>query len=265
MAQGKLRVGLLQTTIQEGDPDANFQRIADYLEKAVKSEPAVDVLMLPEMWNTGYALHDIGRTADKDGERTKRLLKEFSSKHRKHIVGGSVAERSGEAIRNSCYIYNREGKVAAAYSKIHLFGLMGEDQYLQPGAVAAGFEMEGVSCGAIICYDLRFPELPRKLALGGAKLLFVPAQWPTARLHVWRTLLMARAIENQCFVIGCNRTGAGEKDSFPGHSLIADPWGEVIAEAESGEGWLFADLELSVVDRARAAIPVFRDRRPELY
>jgi omega-amidase len=117
----------------------------------------------------------------------------------------------------------------------------------------------------MICYDIRFPELARTLALDGAKILFVPAEWPHPRLHHWRTLLMARAIENQMFVVSCNRVGTSGSTHFFGHSLIIDPWGEIIAEGAEHEEIITAALDLTEVDKVRGRIPVFEDRRPELY
>src|SRR5690606_34047396 len=105
----------------------------------------------------------------------------------------------------------------------------------------------------------------RRLALDGAKMLFVPAQWPKPRLHHWRTLLQARAIENQMFVVACNRVGTSRGSEFFGHSMIISPWGDVLAEGGEEEAILTADLDLSEVERVRSAIPVFRYRRPELY
>jgi predicted amidohydrolase len=117
----------------------------------------------------------------------------------------------------------------------------------------------------MICYDIRFPELARRLALGGAKLLLVPAEWPNPRLHHWRTLLTARAIENQMYVVACNRTGVSGSTSFFGHSMVIDPWGEIVAEADEQETILQATIDLALVDEVRTRIPVFEDRRPALY
>jgi len=117
----------------------------------------------------------------------------------------------------------------------------------------------------MICYDIRFPELARKLALSGAKILFVPAEWPHPRLHHWRSLLIARAIENQMYVCGINRVGRDAANVFCGHSMIVDPWGEVIAEADETETIISAAVDLARPDEVRSRIPVFRDRRPELY
>ncbi|OMF33802.1 carbon-nitrogen hydrolase [Paenibacillus sp. FSL H8-0548] len=261
----QLRLALLQMHIEAGNPEANFEKLASMLEEAVHQAEKPDVIMFPEMWNTGYALTEIQTLADHEGERTKAFLSEFSKKHGVYIIGGSIAERKGDKILNTIFAFNREGEVIADYSKIHLFRLMEEEKYLVAGDKLGKLEIEGTSAGLMICYDIRFPELARKLALEGAKLLFIPAEWPHPRLHHWRTLLAARAIENQMFVIACNRMGSSGDTKFFGHSLVLDPWGETIAQAGEEETILYATIDLALVDAVRSKIPVFEDRRPSIY
>ena len=119
--------------------------------------------------------------------------------------------------------------------------------------------------GVCICYDIRFPEMARSLALSGAKVLFVSAEWPHPHLHHWRTLLMARAIENQMYVVACNTVGESGDTSFFGHSMIIDPWGEIVVEGGEGEEIVIGEVSISLVDEIRSRIPIFEDRRPEIY
>ncbi|MGO4544906.1 carbon-nitrogen family hydrolase [Paenibacillus sp. 2TAB23] len=261
----QLRLALLQMNIEAGNPEVNFTKLGVMLEEAVSQSVKPDVIMFPEMWNTGYALTEIKTIADKDGARTKAFLSDFSKKHQVHIIGGSIAELKGENVYNTIYAFDRSGEQIADYSKIHLFRLMDEEKYLAAGEKPGRLELEGSGAGMMICYDIRFPELARKLALDGAKLLFVPAEWPHPRLHHWKTLLTARAIENQMFVVACNRMGTSGDTQFFGHSLILDPWGETVAEAGEEETILYADIDLALVDSVRSKIPVFEDRRPTLY
>lgn len=260
-----LRLALLQMNIEVGNTEANFGKLKTMLEEAVSQEVKPDVIVFPEMWNTGYALTEIETLADNEGKRTKTMLSAFAQKHQVHIVGGSIAEGKAKGVYNTIYAFDREGHVAGDYSKIHLFRLMDEEKYLQAGDKPGTLTIEGERAGMMICYDIRFPELARKLALQGAKLLFVPAEWPHPRLHHWRTLLTARAIENQMFVIACNRMGKSGETSFFGHSMVLDPWGETIAEAGEEETILYADIDLTLVDTVRNKIPVFEDRRPSIY
>ncbi|MEK8129769.1 carbon-nitrogen family hydrolase [Paenibacillus filicis] len=265
MAQSTWNVALLQMDIAIGEPERNYSKLESLLQQAVSEEGKPDVIVIPEMWNTGYALDRIHELADPAGERTKTLLSAFSREHGVNIVGGSIAEKREGGIYNTTYIFDREGNEAGSYSKIHLFRLMDEEKYLQAGESVGQLELDGVSAGSMICYDIRFPELSRKLALEGVQVLFVPAEWPNPRLHHWRTLLQARAIENQMFVISCNRVGISGTTEFFGHSMVIDPWGEVLAEGDGSEQIIRATIDLGLVDEVRKRIPIFEDRRPGLY
>ncbi|MUT65425.1 carbon-nitrogen family hydrolase [Paenibacillus sp. NEAU-GSW1] len=261
----KLRIALLQMHIEAGNPETNYAKLSSMLEEAVAQPNKPDIIVFPEMWNTGYALTEINELADREGERTKALISDFSRKHNVNIVAGSIAEKKPDGVYNTIHAFDRQGNEIGEYSKIHLFRLMDEEKYLAAGDQPGKLTIEGADAGMMICYDIRFPELSRKLALEGAKLLIVPAEWPHPRLHHWRTLLTARAIENQMYVIACNRVGTSGTTEFFGHSMVLDPWGETIVEGGDEEAILYAEIDLSVVDTVRAKIPVFEDRRPTLY
>lgn len=263
--QKQWQIALIQTDIVLGDPKKNRVAMEKKMEAAVMSETKPDLIVLPEMWNTGYALHQIEEIADPEGRETREWVSAFAVKHQVHVVAGSIAEKRGDRLYNTMLIFDRDGREIASYSKIHLFGLMNEDKHLASGNRTAVFELDGIKAGASICYDIRFPELARTLALNGIQMLFVPAEWPHPRLHHWRTLLTARAIENQMYVIACNRTGSDGGDVFFGHSLIIDPWGEIVAEGGEGEEVVTGSVDLNLVRRVRERIPVFTDRRPDLY
>ncbi|MFB0845613.1 carbon-nitrogen family hydrolase [Paenibacillus oleatilyticus] len=265
MAGQRWNLALLQMDIAIGEPERNFAKLESLLNEAVAHDSKPDVIVFPEMWNTGYALDRIQELADRYGERTEALLSAFSRKHGVNIVGGSIAEKRDDGVYNTIFAYDRQGNRAGDYSKIHLFRLMDEEKFLQSGDCAGELQLDGIPAGMMICYDIRFPELARKLALGGAQILFVPAEWPNPRLHHWRTLLMARAIENQMFVVSCNRVGVSGTTEFFGHSMVIDPWGEVLAEGGEAETIVRAAVDLSQVPAVRSKIPVFEDRRPSLY
>ncbi|MDI4645548.1 carbon-nitrogen family hydrolase [Cohnella hashimotonis] len=264
----RMKLALIQMDIHAGHPDDNFERMAPLLERAVNEGDKPDVIVVPEMWNTGYDLARIREIADPEGARTIEFVSSFSRKHGVNVVAGSVAASRaalGGGVTNTAYAFDRAGGRIAEYAKIHLFKLMDEHLHLEAGERPGRFELEGVPAGAMICYDIRFPELARKLALDGAKVLFVPAEWPHPRLHHWRTLLQARAIENQMYVVACNRCGASGDTQFFGHSMVVDPWGEIVAEAGEEETILRAEIDLALTDEVRGRIPVFADRRPTLY
>ncbi|TKH36068.1 carbon-nitrogen hydrolase [Paenibacillus polymyxa] len=260
-------VALIQAHIEIGNPPENHSHIRSLMEQAVKAEQKPDLIVLPEMWNTGYALDRVHELADEEGTETRAWIAAFAATHQVNVVAGSIAEKKSDGhVYNTMLVFDRTGKEIASYSKIHLFRLMDEEKYLQPGEEKVVFSLDGgIQAGASICYDIRFPELARSLALSGANLLIVPAEWPHPRLHHWRTLLTARAIENQMYVIACNRVGRSGDTDFFGHSLIIDPWGEMIAEGGEQEEILTGSIESALVQDVRGRIPVFEDRRPLLY
>jgi predicted amidohydrolase len=181
------------------------------------------------------------------------------------FAGGSVLAAETGNIFNRAQVIDAAGRYVSSYDKVHLFRLMEEDKYLAPGTSASLFELGAMTCASVICYDIRFCELPRKLAVQGAELLFVSAEWPSPRVEHWRTLLRARAIENQLFVAACNRGGVTDGEVFAGNSMLVAPDGTVLAEAGTGEEIIWADFEPELVRQVRKQIPVFEDRAPELY
>ena len=166
---------------------------------------------------------------------------------------------------NTAYVFDRAGRCVCSYNKTHLFTPMGEDKTYRQGDSLARFTLDGVRCALIICYDLRFPELIRSLALPGLDILFVVSQWPEARIPHLEVLSQARAIENQMFVALCNSCGTAFGTKFGGHSAVIDPWGTVLAQADDRQSIVFAEADWKILEQIRATIPVFRDRRPELY
>ncbi|WP_334071515.1 MULTISPECIES: carbon-nitrogen family hydrolase [Paenibacillus] len=258
-------VALIQCDIVLGQPALNRERMEARMKQAATAPDKPDVIVLPEMWNTGYDLNRIGSLADCEGKESRDWLSSFARRYGVHVVAGSIAEKRGDRVYNTMVVFDRDGNEVAAYSKIHLFRLMEEEKHLTPGDRAVTFTLDGIRSGASICYDIRFPELARTLSLNGTEVLFVPAEWPHPRLHHWRTLLMARAIENQMYVIACNRTGSGGRDVFFGHSLIIDPWGEIVAEGGEEEEIVTGRVDLGLPAEVRGRIPVFSDRRPKLY
>ncbi len=257
-----MKIACVQMDIAFGDPETNYEQVGQLLKEAAEND--ADVIVLPEMWNTGYALAELSELADADG-RTIRFLQEFARQHRVHIVGGSVSTKKADGFYNTMYVIDHNGGVVSEYDKAHRFGLMDEHLHLEKGQGLGTFELDGVTFGGVICYDIRFPEWLRAQALNGAKAIFVPAEWPAARIDHWRVLLQARAIENQCFIVAVNRVGADPKNEFGGHSMVIAPWGEVRMDMGQEKGIGYADIDLSEVDEVRKRIPVFDDRRVSLY
>lgn len=259
----EITISCLQTNIFPCNPELNIEHMKNKLMEAMNKAP--DIVVMPELWTTGYDLERFSYISDAEGSITKSFLSKWAKAYNIHIVGGSVAKRTNQGIYNTMYVVNRNGRIIHEYSKLHLFRLMDEDKYLQSGQDDSYFELPGIPACGVICYDIRFPEWIRISVLKGAKILFVAAEWPKQRLDHWRTLLLARAIENQCFVVACNRVGSDGKNDFAGHSIIIDPWGEVMAEGGEQEEIVTAKIDLNKVVQVREMIPVFADRRPDFY
>lgn len=258
-----MKISLIQLDIAFGQPKENYAAAERSIRKAASGQP--DCIILPEMWTTGYDLTRLEEISDPEGVHTKAFISGLAREYGINIVAGSVASRQAAGITNTMYIFNRSGELTGEYSKLHLFRLMDEHLYLQPGQSKGLFTLDGASCAGLICYDIRFPEWVRAHTSRGAEVLFVSAEWPLPRLSHWRALLISRAIENQCYVIACNRSGSDPANTFAGHSMIIDPWGDVVCEAEGSEEILTGDIDLQKVRDVRKQIPIFSDRRPDLY
>ncbi|WP_416148028.1 carbon-nitrogen family hydrolase [Salipaludibacillus sp. HK11] len=259
-----LNIALIQMNIAFGDPIKNFNNVESRMKQAVR-EGNVDVIVLPELWSTGYDLTSLDKIADVEAKKSMAFLSKLAKEYNVNLVAGSVAKRSEEGFTNTMLVINRNGDLVKEYSKAHLFRLMDEEKYLVQGNSDGLFQLENELCAGVICYDIRFPEWIRTHMLDDTKVLFVVAEWPKPRIDHWRALLISRAIENQCYVVACNRVGEDPNNEFGGHSIIVGPWGEVIAEAEEEETILFGKIDMAEVDRVRQTIPIFTDRRTDLY
>jgi predicted amidohydrolase len=200
-------------------------------------------------------------------ERTPSIverLREFALSSGMVLVG-SLPEAAGSNIYNTNYVIDADGKIAGSYRKIHLFSLHGEDRHFAAGDRTIVVPTAVGKLGIMTCYDLRFPELARRLALDGADILCLSAQWPVSRIEHWSLLLRARAIENQLFAIGCNGCGQEGKLQYAGRSAIISPSGAVLAESGSTEAAVSAIVDLDEIRAARELIGCFADRAPHLY
>lgn len=257
-----MQIAVIQPEIFFADGEKNFRRIEELVAKAAEKKP--DVILLPELWPTGFYPKPIKNFADTDGT-TKNFLAALARRHNVNIVGGTAAESTGGEVFNLCRVFDRAGREAAQYKKTHLFSPLGEHRDFAAGDGATPFLLDGVKCAVAVCYDIRFPEFIRAIALRDTAVLFVAAAWPTARLSHWRTLTKARAVENQMFVVAANAVGTFPEMKCAGHSAVIDAWGEIIAEAADGESIITAKLNLAERARIKESINVFADRRNDLY
>ena len=231
---------------------------------AALSEPP-DVAVLPELWSTGYDLEQARALATPQGMREAEFLAGLALKYRMAFAGGSVLSLDGDAVRNQAQVINSRGELIASYDKIHLFRPMHEDIWLERGSGCPVFSLCGMRCACVICYDIRFPELARRIALAGAEMLFVSAEWPEPRINHWQMILKARAVENQMHVAACNRCGTEGPTIFGGRSMIIAADGTVLASAADHEMELSATLDPAQPSFLRNSFPVMNDRVPDEY
>ena len=264
-----MKVALIQMNSQ-GEKARNLEQARALIEQAV-AEERPDLVALPEIW-TLLSDDDATKRAAAEpvpGGEAYGLLQELAARHRIVLHGGSIIERDGtgqgEAIYNTTVVFDRDGRELARYRKLHLFDIVTPDgkAYRESATFTRAartvcFDALGIRIGLSICYDLRFPELYLQLARDGAKVILVPAAFTlqTGKDH-WEVLLRARAIETQTYVLAPAQWGryAGGARACYGHSLIADPWGHVVAKAQDKVGYIAARLDLEEVERVRARMP----------
>jgi deaminated glutathione amidase len=234
-----------------------------------------ELIVLPEKWNVLGRPEDLDEGAEPLTGPSLEAARGWAREHRVHLVAGSIAERAegAERLFNTSCLIDPDGEVAATYRKIHMFDVdVGGVRYRESDSEQGGDEIvdaqaAGVELGLSVCYDLRFPELYRILAVRGARVITVPSAFTaaTGRDH-WEVLLRARAIENQVFVVAPNQFGeAPPHYSSYGRSMIVDPWGLVLAQAADEECAIAADLDLPRQDEIRASLPSLANRRPHAY
>jgi deaminated glutathione amidase len=268
-----VRVAAVQLN-STADQAANLA-VADRLTRGAAADGAT-LIVLPEKW-TAIGSDEQQRTAAEplDGP-SLNWARAIARELQVDLVAGSILERveGHERLANTSVHVDRSGELRAAYRKLHMFDVevdgrtYRESELEEPGdEIVTSETADGIQLGLSICYDLRFPELYRILAVRGARVLIVPAAFTlaTTRDH-WETLLRARAIENQAFVIAANQVGthpAGQHSG--GRSMIVDPWGLVLAQAQDREGYIVADLDLGRQEEIRSRLPALANRRPEVY
>ena len=251
------------------DVDANLDRAECLLLEGIRQ--GAKLLALPENFSF----------LDREGDKLKvvehfergpaiALLRKTAKDHGVVIVGGSVPLAAHGKVTNTCLVFGADGNVVSRYDKIHLFDIhldeahdFQESRFIAPGQEVVTFDALGHTMGLSICYDLRFPELYRMLIARGARVLFVPSAftWRTGAYH-WTALLRARAIENLCYVVAPAQQGRHNphRESF-GHSMIIDPWGQILAQAPDREGVICAELDFSYQDQLRKRLPCLQHKR----
>ncbi len=262
----EFRAACLQIDVQHGDVAANLEAAKKSLANAAADR--VELAVLPELWTTSF-VPDVTDELLAASLAAEDEIVRLAAEYDMMIVSGGIEKDQGK-IFNRAIVVDR-GEIIGRYRKIHLFTPYSEQRLLTPGNAPLILDTRFGRLGVIICYDIRFPELVRYYFLQQVEILAVPAQWPEARALHWRTLLQARAIENEFFVLGCNRLGqelsqrTNEAMVFPGDSRIIDPMGEVLAAGAGDPDPLIADIELRKCKTMRRILPIHKDRQPEIY
>lgn len=246
-----MKVSILQHDIVWGNPAENRLR----LQQQIEAQPGADLYVLTEMWSTGFAINPEG-VAERD-EASLQWMKDMAVQQQAAIAGSLAIEQDG-SFHNRLYFVKPDG-VVEYYDKRHLFSYGGEDKYYSPGTERVVVEWKGVRFLLTVCYDLRFPVWMRYCNDYDA--IICVANWPTVRIDSWQTLLRARAIENQCYVVGVNRIGKDSDCDYCGCSAIINPYGQTIAECERDkECSMEAVFDMEKLNAYRAKFPALKEK-----
>lgn len=268
----KYMIALIQMDTQN-NKDENLRTACEFIDEAATH--GVKMVCFPEVMNL------IGRNTGKGGGKesvpgyTTDILCKKAREHGIYIHGGSLTEEiPGEkGSRNTSVLISPEGEIQAVYRKLHMFDItladgtpFNESDKVEPGKEIITAETELGTLGMSICYDIRFPELYRIMALRGAQVIFTPASFtmPTGKDH-WETILRTRAIENGCYIVAAGQIGVKPAYTAYGNSMVVDPWGTVIARAKDMPGITYGEIDLDYLERIRAQIPSLQNRRTDLY
>jgi predicted amidohydrolase len=240
------------------DRGVNLMKALSLIKRALQVRASI--VVLPELFNTGFYPHSYEEVEDRIEDELETILK--LSERKNIVIAGTVAERIEGELFNTAVVI-KGGKIIGKYRKTHLFPLTEEKRYFTPGNELVVVDSPVGKLGLMICYEIRFPEIARYLTEKGAEILVIPAEFPAPRINHWRILLRARAIENQCYVLGAN-CAEGE-DRYPGRSMIIDPWGNVLVEAGDRQEIIMAEIDIENVKKTRRKFPFLKDVRKDLF
>ncbi|MDP9003972.1 MAG: hypothetical protein M3N12_04185 [Verrucomicrobiota bacterium] len=261
-----MKIAAAQIACSLGDINANVRKMCEFSTRAKAA--GAELIVFPEMADTGYAMAVIQQSARPWNEGAVPELQRIAQAQSLALISG-VSERDGDCIYNSQIFIDAKGKIVGSYRKTHLFTAppIGEDTCFSPGSELRSFPFGAFRLGLSICYDLRFPEVFRTLAIEKeANVFILSSAWPFPRVEHFGVLATARAIENQSYVIVSNRVGTDDGVTCCGSSAIIDPYGVVIASASTDrEELVLAEISQEAISSVRNKMAVFGQRRPELY
>lgn len=253
-----MQIVAVQLDIVWEDKPANHRKLRELL--AATEVPPNSLIIVPEMFDSGFSMN-VSATAQSAARESEAVLRELAGQYQAAVLGGVVGPVVGNQASNEAVCFGPDGAELVRYRKMQPFTLAGEDQHYGAGSRHCIFTWQGVQVSPFICYDLRFPEIFRPAAQGGAELIVVMACWPAVRSEHWVRLLQARAIENQAYAVGVNRCGTDPHLPYDGRSVAFDPLGKPLFEADGREQLLTAEIDPQAVRDWRAAFPALRDIR----
>lgn len=258
-----MKISLIEPELLRLNATYNFNLTEDLIKKAGKENP--DVIVLPEIFNTAEIDSQAIKYADNNGKNTKQLLSKLSKELNIYIIGGSVLDKRDGSIYNTSYVFDKLGKLIGHYDKTHLYSSSGEKEIVKAGNDRLIFDVDGIKCGVVICYDIEFASWVTSYALDGVEVLFNPAAWHEDWMINYDSLVRARAIENQIFVVGVNSIGRASEGYFGGHSQIVDPMGRYIIETSSVGPIKTASIDINDTKDYKETFRILNDRREDLY
>ena len=266
-----MNVGLIQIGAQE-EKEKSLALAEEYILKAAGS--GADIIMLPEMFNCPYNTKNFPVYAEPEGGPSWRRMSEAARTCGKYLIAGSMPECDSKGrVYNTSYVFGPDGNQLAKHRKMHLFDIavkggqyFRESETLTAGDQVTIFDTEFGRFGVMICYDIRFPELSRLMALQGAVMIFVPAcfNMTTGPAH-WELAFRARALDNQVFMAGCSQARQNSGYISYGHSLVTSPWGDVVGQMDEREGLLVCEIDPDQVRKVREELPFLKQRRTDVY
>ncbi len=266
-----MKIALVQMMVVE-DNDENIRVACEEVSAAAKE--GAQFVILPEMFCCPYKTSNFPVYAQEEGGRNYQAMSECAKENAVYLIAGSMPEKEGSNIFNTSYVFDRSGKCVGKHRKVHLFDIavkggqtFKESDTLTPGNQITTFETEYGKMGLVVCFDFRFPEMGRIMAVEGAKIIFVPGAFnmTTGPAH-WELLFRSRALDNQVFTVGVApaRDETGPYCSY-GNSIVVSPWGDVEARLDGEEATLFYDIDLQKIEEIRSQIPMIGVRRSDIY
>ncbi len=273
--EGKFNIGLCQMEVKNSKEE-NIEKAIKLIKEA--SDKGANMVVLPEMWNCPYSNIFFGKFAEEEGEETYEFMSKIAKEKGIYLIGGSIPEKEiikGEKkLYNTTYVFNKEGKEIGKHRKVHLFDIdikgkvtFKESTTLSPGETIQTIDTEYGKIAVAICFDIRFPEMFRKLTLEGAKIIIVPGAFNinTGPSH-WHLSIRARAVDNQIYVAAVSpaRSKDGHFEAYA-HSSLVDPWGKILLDLDVEEKVEIGNVDLNYVDSIRKQLPILSARKEWLY